>query len=74
MEDVVVAEGGTKEISVTLAGGDVDNNGIVDIADLVAASAVFNTDYAWADINGDNFVDIYDLALVGLNFAEIGGP
>jgi len=56
--------------AIILIGGDVDQNGVIDIRDAnfitqnfgLAASAASS-----ADLNEDGVVDIYDLALVSAN-------
>ena len=50
--------------------GDVNQEGNIDLADLVAvynSSSVFTTGYAAADVNGDNFVDLSDLVITKNN-------
>ena len=69
-ESEVVAGETTTLTEVTLLGGDVDGNGIIDAADLKAIGDAFNTADSNADINGDGIVDIYDLVLVGVNFGK----
>ncbi len=47
-------------------GGDVNQNGLVDLTDVVIinnAATVFTTGYVVQDVNGDNLVDLSDLIL-----------
>ena len=54
-----------------LLAGDVDNSGLVDLADATLIGANFNIEVPPApfepDLNGDGFVNIMDLVLVGGN-------
>lgn len=54
-----------------LLAGDVDNSGLVDLADATLIGANFNVEVPPApfepDLNGDGFVNIMDLVLVGGN-------
>ncbi|MCB0727166.1 MAG: hypothetical protein KDD00_06855 [Ignavibacteriae bacterium] len=53
--------------------GDVNQNGLVDLTDVVLinnASSVFTTGYVVQDVNGDNLVDLSDL-IIGLNNASV---
>ncbi|MDO8490789.1 MAG: nidogen-like domain-containing protein [Dehalococcoidia bacterium] len=81
--NVVVATSGTVSgtASVTvIAGvrlpGDVNNDGVVDVLDLVAVAAAFGSvptspnRNADADLNQDGIVNILDLVVVGLNFGS----
>ena len=64
---------GTKTETIT---GDTNNDGVVDIFDVVVAALAFGTkpgDPHWnhfADINGDGTVNIYDLVSIARNFGE----
>jgi len=51
---------------------DVNNDGTVDISDLVMVGNSFgeHADNLAADVNNDGKVDISDLALVGIHFGE----
>ncbi|MBI1922898.1 T9SS type A sorting domain-containing protein [Candidatus Poribacteria bacterium] len=51
---------------------DVNNDGVVDIADLVIVASHFGEVGAGitGDVNGDGRVDIFDLVLVGARFGE----
>jgi len=53
---------------VTLLGGDLNNDGIIDILDLATCAAHFETSDPEADVNADGMVDVYDLVLLGKNF------
>jgi len=57
---------------VTLLGGDLNGDKIIDISDLVIGGANFNTSNAAADVNGSGYVDIFDIVLIGINFGETG--
>ena len=52
---------------------DVNNDGIVDVQDLLSVSNSFGTDdpmYPKADVNNDGSIDIIDLLLVAAHFGE----
>lgn len=57
--------------AVTLTGGDADENGVVDGADVALVMAQFGVAMpavaGHADLNGDQVVNIYDLAIVSAN-------
>jgi hypothetical protein len=48
--------------------GDVNNDGSVDIIDLRAVAAYFDTQNPTYNLTGDNTIDIFDLVIVGANF------
>ena len=51
-------------------GGDENQNGIVDLSDIVNvsnAAGSFTTGYVSSDMNGDNIVDLSDLVLTSNN-------
>ncbi|MBI4295233.1 MAG: hypothetical protein HY669_03600 [Chloroflexi bacterium] len=53
--------------------GDVNGDGMVDMLDLAAVAAAFNTSppsNPAADVNNDGMVNIFDLALVSVNFGR----
>jgi len=58
--------------SLTLPGGDTDNNGDVSVTDASLIGANFdvpvNPAPAAADVNGDGLINIRDLAIIGGNF------
>jgi hypothetical protein len=58
--------------NVTLLGGDLNGDKVIDISDLTLGGANFNTDSAAADINGNGYVDIFDVVLIGKNFGMTG--
>ncbi len=58
--------------TITLLGGDVTQDDLVDIFDLAYIGARYNSTDATADINGDGLVDIYDLALAANNYGQEG--
>ena len=72
----VVLEGGVTHVleTVTLLGGDVSGDGVINAADLARIAANFNTPDPDSDINADGLVDIYDLVLAGLNFGKSSSP
>ncbi len=53
---------------VTLLGGDLNGDQVIDISDLVIGGASFGTADPAADINADGTVDIFDIVLIGKNF------
>ncbi|MBN1937519.1 MAG: hypothetical protein JW934_22870 [Anaerolineae bacterium] len=57
---------------ITLLGGDLNGDGVIDISDLVIGAANFNTGDPMSDINGDGLVDIFDIVLIGKNFGLTG--
>jgi len=57
---------------VTLLGGDLNDDEVIDISDLVIGAANFNTNDPMSDVNGDGLVDIYDIVLIGKNFGLTG--
>ncbi len=58
--------------SLTLPGGDTDNNGDISVTDASLIGANFdvpvNPAPATADVNGDGVINIRDLAIIGGNF------
>ncbi|NUL81112.1 MAG: hypothetical protein HUU60_00120 [Armatimonadetes bacterium] len=52
--------------------GDVNNDDIIDDADLAAVLASFGTNDSTADLDGDGLVDDVDLAIVLSNFGQAG--
>jgi hypothetical protein len=61
--------------SITLASGDVNGDGEVNIFDLVIVGVAFGSSppsNPQADINGDGVVDILDVVLVSANFYKRG--
>jgi hypothetical protein len=57
---------------ITLLGGDVNNDNLVDIRDLSYVAYHLGGPDAQADINGDGQVDILDLTLTSGNFGTAG--
>ena len=69
--NIPVTAGQTTTVpQLRLRGGDVVQDGVVDIYDLVAVGGNFGTTAAIADITGDGAVNIFDLVLVGANFGR----
>jgi len=68
--------GGVSEVSVgsdvaytfSPIQGDIDNNGSVDVIDLGTVAKLYDQANSTYDLNGDDMIDIFDLALVGANF------
>lgn len=62
--------------STSQIAGDINEDGIVDIFDVVTVAVAFSTvlgDPNWdprADANSDNVVDIFDLAIVAINYGQ----
>ncbi|MBI1281248.1 MAG: hypothetical protein GC179_24185 [Anaerolineaceae bacterium] len=70
---VITTDGQNVDLgSLTLPGGDTDNNGDISVTDASLIGANFdipvNPAPATADVNGDGVVNIRDLAIVGGNF------
>ena len=57
---------------ITLLGGDLNGDDVIDISDLTIGGSLFNTTNPEADVNGSGYVDIYDIVLVGKNFGLTG--
>ena len=63
------------EMATTLLGGDTNNDGRIDLYDLIIVAVNYGTsppDDIRADINGNHRVDLADLAMVGSNFGAEG--
>jgi len=58
---------------VTLLGGDLNDDEVIDILDLSLCASHFETTDPAADVNADGTVDVYDLVLLGKNF-KLEGP
>lgn len=58
--------------SVTLLGGDVNGDDLIDIFDLAYIGARFDSADPGADINRDNLVDIFDLVIAAGNYDKAG--
>ncbi len=48
--------------------GDVNNDGVIDILDMVSISASFGSSNTTADLNSDGVVDIYDVLAAANNY------
>ncbi|MDY7042397.1 MAG: hypothetical protein SVX38_16195, partial [Chloroflexota bacterium] len=71
---VSVQAGQTTHVgTVTLLGGDVIVDNVIDICDVTYIAARFLGTSSTADVNGDDKVDILDLTVTAANFG-IGGP
>jgi hypothetical protein len=58
--------------TVTLPGGDVTGDDIINIFDLALVASRFGSNDPAADVNGDGVVNIFDLTLVASNFGRVG--
>jgi len=66
---LVVNAGDTTDIGTgTILGGDINNNGTINITDIASMAAVFGTADAASDLNGDGTVNITDVASAGASF------
>ena len=67
--NVLVLENETNyACDVTMLGGDLNGDEIIDILDLSMCAVSFETAAPEADVNADGIVDVYDLVLLGKNF------
>jgi hypothetical protein len=57
---------------ITLLGGDLNGDEVIDISDLTIGGSYFNSDSPEADVNDSGYVDIYDIVLIGINFGKTG--
>ena len=57
-----------------LCDADIDNNGIVNFADVAVLRAAFGTASASADLNSDGVVNFLDLAFLKSRFGQAPGP
>jgi hypothetical protein len=57
---------------ITLPGGDVNGDGMIDIFDLAFIASRYQSDYPVADINDNGLVDIFDLVIVAGNYNQTG--
>jgi hypothetical protein len=57
---------------VTLLGGDLNADQVINIMDLTRCASVFGSADPGADINADGVVNLLDLVLIGINFGETG--
>jgi hypothetical protein len=59
--------------TVTLAAGDVDNNGVIDQFDAMTIGMGYNTAIpASADLNNDGIINVLDLELLARNYRKSG--
>jgi subtilisin family serine protease len=58
---------------ITLAGGDVVPDNLINILDLAFMAIHYNTTEPQADVNADGLVDIFDLAIAASNY-NLRGP
>ncbi len=63
---------GTVNQNFTLTNGDVNNDNVVDDADLLQVLFNFGGNDAASDVNGDSIVDDADLLTVLFNFGSVG--
>lgn len=70
--DVQAGQGAS--VQVTLMAGDIDNNGVIDLADASLIGANYRVQVppapAQADLDHDGFINLVDLVLVGKNFGK----
>ena len=72
---VVPASGSVNIGSTMLLGGDANNDGTINIVDLVIVGAMYGSTPpadSRADINGDGTCNLIDLVLVGANYNKTG--
>lgn len=68
---IVPQSGALTMTTPRLKGGDLNNDGMIDLSDLTAVAGVFGTSVTadtGPDINGDAAVNIFDLTLTGGNY------
>lgn len=58
--------------TITLLGGDINGDQVIDILDLAYIAGRYRTADARADITGDGLVDIFDLVITASNYQERG--
>ncbi|MDM8518861.1 hypothetical protein QUF64_02345 [Anaerolineales bacterium HSG6] len=58
--------------SLTLLGGDVNGDNIINIFDLAQIAANYESNDPTYDINGDGVVDIFDLTMTAINYNKRG--
>jgi hypothetical protein len=59
--------------TVSLAAGDVDNNGVIDQLDALSIGMSYNTNIPpAADLNNDGTINVLDLELLALNYRKSG--
>jgi len=63
---------GTTTLNFSMIPGDVNDDNMIDDADLLAVLFAFGGSDATADVNGDGVVDDADLLLVLFNFGSSG--
>jgi uncharacterized repeat protein (TIGR02543 family) len=52
--------------------GDIDNNGVVDVFDLRTVAAYYDQQNSTYDLNGDGYIDIFDVVIASTNFGFSG--
>ena len=58
--------------AITLPGGDINGDNIINIFDLTFMAARFDSNDPAADINADGLVDIFDLVIAAGNYDRVG--
>jgi hypothetical protein len=58
--------------TITLPGGEVTGDELIDIFDLAFVGQHYNTNFSQADINADGVVNIFDLVLPASHFGQQG--
>ena len=57
---------------ITLPGGDVVEDGVINILDLAFMAIHYRSSDSAADVNGDGQVDIFDLTIAASNYNQRG--
>ncbi|MDM8527442.1 hypothetical protein QUF58_04450 [Anaerolineales bacterium HSG24] len=59
-------------VDIVLLGGDINNDGLINIFDLVQTSSLYGSSDPSGDFNGDGVVNIFDLSLISVNYGAQG--
>jgi subtilisin family serine protease len=57
---------------ITLPGGDLIEDGLIDIFDIIYVAMRYDSDDPSADLTADGWVDIFDLVVVAGNYDQVG--
>lgn len=75
-QDVQIAAGQIVTLpDITLAGGDMDQDGDIDLFDLVVLGAAYGQSVPsdpFLDLNADSYVNLLDLVILGSNYGRTG--